>query len=371
MGLGGAEKMLGDICFEMIRRGHQVKVVSLHEPHFSFEKYAGREEFIKLTHFEIIHFNTSLHPRSLGIHIESKEYQRILHEFNPDIIHSHLFESELISHAYHHPHAKYFSHVHDNMYQLEDLIKKSRKKRSIAEYFERNWIRKKYKAFNNKFIAISKDTYDFTRRVLPSSLKNNVFLIKNAINYKAFSNALDRNIGHKKIHLVSVGNLVPKKNHQLLIRVCDELQKRGIDFSCDILGFGKLMEDLQAQIDACNLTNRVNLRGSVPNVSDYLNQADICVHPANYEPFGLVMLEAMASGLPIVCRNGEGNKDIHIEGETGFMIENDDAFAFADKIQFLMDNPTEYQRISKFVREFSKQYDIEAYAQKLLDLYQA
>jgi glycosyltransferase involved in cell wall biosynthesis len=371
MGLGGAEKMLGDICFEMNSRGHQVKVVSLHEPHFSFERYPRKEEFIKLTQFEIINFTTSLHPQSLGINIDSKEYHRILHEFKPDIIHSHLFESELISHAYHYPHAKYFSHVHDNMYQLEDLLKKSRKKRSIAEYFERNWIRKKYKQFNNTFIAISQDTLNFTRRVLPAKLKNRVHLVKNAINYKAYANTIDRSIGNRTIKLISVGNLVPKKNHQLLISVCDELQKRGIDFTCDILGFGKLNDELQKQIDSCSLTEKVILRGSVPNVHDYLNEADIYVHPANYEPFGLVILEAMAAGLPVVCRNGNGNKDIHVEGETGYMIEDDNVTAFADKISYLSEHPDVYKKMSLFVREFSKQYDIEVYAEKLLHLYQS
>jgi glycosyltransferase involved in cell wall biosynthesis len=171
--------------------------------------------------------------------------------------------------------------------------------------------------------------------------------------------------------LVSVGNLVPKKNHQLLISVCDELQKRGIDFTCDILGFGKLNDELQKQIDSCSLTEKVILRGSVPNVHDFLNEADIYVHPANYEPFGLVILEAMAAGLPVVCRNGNGNKDIHVEGETGFMIEDDNVAAFADKISYLNEHTDVYKKMSQFVREFSKQYDIEVYAEKLLLLYQS
>jgi glycosyltransferase involved in cell wall biosynthesis len=102
----------------------------------------------------------------------------------------------------------------------------------------------------------------------------------------------------------------------------------------------------------------------------YLKEADIYLHPASYEPFGLVILEAMASGLPVICLNGKGNVGLNVEGKTGFMIDPPDAKKFADKILFLKNNPDEYSKISEYCVNFAKDYDIEIYCKKLVDIYQ-
>jgi glycosyltransferase involved in cell wall biosynthesis len=94
------------------------------------------------------------------------------------------------------------------------------------------------------------------------------------------------------------------------------------------------------------------------------------LHPASYEPFGLVILEAMASGLPVICLNGKGNVGLNVEGKTGFMIDPPDAKKFADKILFLKNNPDEYSKISEYCVNFAKDYDIEIYCKKLVDIYQ-
>jgi glycosyltransferase involved in cell wall biosynthesis len=371
MGLGGAEKMLVDICFEMHRRGHLIKVISLHPHHFSFDKYSQKKKFLSLTSFEIVKMNTSIRIFPPGIKVESTDYIRILREFKPDVIHSHLFQAELLSHSYHHKNAVYFSHMHDNMFQLESWKRRARRRRKWTDFFERTWIIRRYVSFQNNFIAISKDTFDFCHKVLPQSLQNNILLIKNAIHYDSFRFNEERKISPNRfIRLVSVGNLVPKKNHQLLIRICSELKKRGLQFQCDILGFGILLEELNKQIETAGLQDCVFLRGSVPNVAEYMKQADVYVHPANYEPFGLVILEAMASGLPVVCRNGQGNLDIHEEGITGFMIDGDYPEAFAEKIEALINDPVLYGNISAYNRKYSQQYDISHYGDKLEDVYQ-
>lgn len=370
MGLGGAEKMLGDICLEMHRRGHIVKVVTLHKPHYSFDKYPSREAFVSSTALEQVSMTTAMKPLELGISVQSSEFERVLHDFRPDIIHSHLFQSELLAHSVHYPQAAYFTHFHDNMFQLESLFRPSRQKRRLSDFFEKAWIMRKYSRFDNHFIAISKDTLEFALRVLPSALQKNVSLLRNAFNYHAFGYEVKRSIQDRQtLRIVSVGNLVPKKNHKLLVEVCSVLHKKGIPFQCDILGFGALQQEIQKQIEQAGLQDHVFLRGSVPNVALYLRQADIYVHPASYEPFGLVILEAMAAGLPVICRNGRGNLDIHEEDKTGYLIDGDDAEAFAGRIIFLMQHPDKYARISEYNKTYSRQFDIAHYCDRLTEIY--
>ncbi|MEY4110966.1 MAG: hypothetical protein RLZZ46_1321 [Bacteroidota bacterium] len=369
LGLGGAERMLADICYELLHRGHSIKVLTLFDPHYSFEKFPNKEKFLTDCAVEQISMNTRLSIFPPGIKIEAPRYEKILQEFKPDVIHSHLFQAEILAHSVFFPNAVYFSHVHDNMFQLESVFKSGRYKRRWSDFFERAWILRRYRKFNNHFIAISKDTLEFSLRVLPRKIRSNVSILRNAFNYKAFSNNIQRSINpNEPLRLVSIGNLVPKKNHKLLVSVCEQLHKKGIDFRCDILGYGS-QEQLQQQINLAGLNERVFLRGTVSDVQYYLKYADIYVHPASYEPFGLVILEAMAAGLPVICRNGQGNLDIHEEGKTGYLIEGDEPEKFADRIINLMDNPEKYREISAYNREYCKQYDISHYCEKLTNIY--
>ena len=174
----------------------------------------------------------------------------------------------------------------------------------------------------------------------------------------------------KKINLVSIGNLVLKKNHAFSIEVAKILKSKNIFFELNILGEGFERNNLTSLIKEYNLEDSVFLRSMVTNVKDYLKEADIYLHPASYEPFGLVILEAMASGLPVICLNGKGNVELNVEGKTGFMIDPPDAKMFADKILFLKNNPDEYSKISEYCVNFAKDYDIEIYCKKLVDIYQ-
>lgn len=370
MGLGGAEKMLGDISFELNRRGHSVKIAMLHPPHSTFDRYPRAQELVSITSMEQVNMDTSLQLIPPGIKVVSSEYIKLLNKFKPDIIHSHLFRSELLAHSVLQDGAVYFSHIHDNMFQLEKPFCKSAQKRRLSDYYERYWLVKQYNKYNCHFIAISSDTYDFATRVLPKKYKSNVNLLRNAINHAEFQSNHGREIlNNQEIRMVSIGNLATKKNHKLLIEICKCLQRDNIPFTCDILGYGELEDELRERITNAGLQDKIFLRGSVPNVAAYLHRANIYVHPAIYEPFGLVILEAMAAGLPIICRNGRGNLDIHKEGETGYMIQDDNPDAFVDRIKFLMQNPIKYQEISKKNIEFSKQYDIVNYCDRLIDIY--
>jgi hypothetical protein len=99
--------------------------------------------------------------------VDVKEFVKIVEEFKPDIIHSHLFWSELMSRHVIFPGVKYVTHCHDNMVELNKFtIKTLFSKASFTKYFERLWIMSKYKKCNNHFIAISRDTQQYLNHIL-------------------------------------------------------------------------------------------------------------------------------------------------------------------------------------------------------------
>jgi glycosyltransferase involved in cell wall biosynthesis len=258
------------------------------------------------------------------------------------------------------------------MWQLTKFrnIKKINRQ-ALTNLIERSWLMKQYQKTNTAFIAISKDVESFFNQNLNKRLTNNVFLLQNGIDIKRFRNDLDRKIElEEKIRIVSVGNLVPKKNHRFLIDIAVALKEQNRDFSIDILGYGILQEELENYARVKDVFEYIHFRGNVKNVEDYLKKANFYVHPANYEPLGLVLIEAMASGLPVICLDGKGNRDLMIHGKNGYIFQEENAEMFAEQIIELMNDSEKYKEISSFAKEFSQQFDIENYCEKLVQIYQ-
>jgi len=136
-----------------------------------------------------------------------------------------------------------------------------------------------------------------------------------------------------------------------------------------ILGDGPKRTFLENEIKKLELSNQVVLLGNVNDVPSFLIQSTFFIHTALYEPFGLVLLEAMASGLPVISLDGKGNRDLILNGKNGYLLQENDASMFVSKIIDLMNDPEKYESISKYARTFAENYDIKKYVEKLVDYY--
>ena len=100
--------------------------------------------------------------------------------------------------------------------------------------------------------------------------------------------------------------------------------------------------------------NYINFHGNVKNVKEHLSESNIYLHTATYEPFGLVILEAMAAGLPVITLNGKGNKDFIEQGVNGFIHANQDVELFANNIIELFTKRSfiiKYQKWTRNIKE--------------------
>jgi glycosyltransferase involved in cell wall biosynthesis len=156
----------------------------------------------------------------------------------------------------------------------------------------------------------------------------------------------------------------------LLISVLEILVERGFDVTIDVYGFGPLIDELKQKTKEKKLDNRLIFHGSVGEIPEKLKKADLYVHPAWYEPFGLVLLEAMASGLPVVSLDGFGNRELIENNKNGFIIPQELPIEeFVDKIIYFIENDSERERMGRYAREFAEKYAIENYTDKLIDIY--
>jgi len=127
------------------------------------------------------------------------------------------------------------------------------------------------------------------------------------------------NLQDKKV-LISVGRIVGWKGFQLVIESLKELK----DYSYVLIGDGEYLESLKILAKKENVENRVFFLGLIDNkeLPKYLNIGDIFVQPSiGHEAFGITIVEAMASGLPVVASKNGGIVDILTNSNTGYMFE--------------------------------------------------
>jgi glycosyltransferase involved in cell wall biosynthesis len=153
--------------------------------------------------------------------------------------------------------------------------------------------------------------------------------------------------------IIAVGRLIPKKGFSDLIRACALLAERRKSFRCEIIGEGPLENELLAQIDELCLQNNVELPGAKPQTQlrRRLAAANVFVLPSVIDRDGgmdnlpTVIMEAMATGLPVVSTNIGGIPEMVLQNETGFLVQPGDAAAMADAIETVINDCSSAARL--------------------------
>ena len=140
--------------------------------------------------------------------------------------------------------------------------------------------------------------------------------------------------------IVSVGRLVAFKGFEYLIDASAELARRGLEFTCEIIGDGPLRGDLEARIRRLNLSDRIHLLGSLPQgaVLEKLSSADIFALASVTDAqgasdvFPTVIIEAMATARPVVSTRLAGIPESVVDGETGLLVPPENTMALAEAL---------------------------------------
>ncbi|MUV85123.1 glycosyltransferase [Natronomonas sp. CBA1123] len=146
----------------------------------------------------------------------------------------------------------------------------------------------------------------------------------------------------------SVGRLTEPKNFETVLLVAERLQETGITF--EIAGDGKQYEELEQIIDERSISN-VTLCGFVDDVPRFLSQLDIYFQPSRWEGLCITVLEAMATGLPVVGSNVGGIEQNIEHNLTGLLFSPNDVGGFAQGIRKLSTNPQKRNEFGKRARQ--------------------
>ena len=134
----------------------------------------------------------------------------------------------------------------------------------------------------------------------------------------------------------TVGRLVPIKDHLTLMKAAESLARRGVQTSLLLVGTGPEQARLERAAQACaELGSRVVFAGAAENVHELLNAMDVFVLPSLCEGMSNTLLEAMASGLPVVATRVGGNPELVEEDRSGWLFRPGDVNGLSDRLEHL------------------------------------
>ena len=193
----------------------------------------------------------------------------------------------------------------------------------------RNPVRRWFMTFNQKdlyLLGVSNAIRDYTREQLPRFPQQH---IQTSYNHLDSDKICDAQLSREKARealgiqpdqyiFANVGRLHPDKDQKTLIDGFAAIVKDLPNANLIILGKGRLESALKEQIQALNLENRVFLLGVIPDAVKYFKAFDCFVLSSDYEPFGMVLLEAILADIPVIATDAGGAKEIIADNEALF-----------------------------------------------------
>lgn len=172
--------------------------------------------------------------------------------------------------------------------------------------------------------------------------------------------------------LIAVGRLDYQKGFDRLIRAWDIVQQNVAfrDWQLDIFGQGEWQEMLQRMIDERNLQNTLRLNQPTNSIGDEYAKSSLIVMTSHYEGFGMVLVEAMACGVPAVAFDCKcGPKDIIRHGENGLLVHDGDIEGLAAAMMKLMDNEAYRKHLSDNAKKIISTYSEETVMNRWIALF--
>jgi len=177
----------------------------------------------------------------------------------------------------------------------------------------------------------------------------------------------------EEIVIGSVGRLNRVKNYPLLIRAFDEIQRRYPQCRLEIVGGGKMENELEELVKRMSLSDKVRIHGYQLDVSSFLRGFDIFALTSIYEGLSMSLLEAISIGLPCVVSDVGGNTEIIRNGINGFVFRSEDLHDLTGGLSEVIENleSREMENIRRNAREtFQAEFSVEKMIEKHQDMYE-
>jgi len=210
-------------------------------------------------------------------------------------------------------------------------------------------------------VAVSQSTARFLieRRGVPAE---KVVVIPYGVDLRKYATGdslkVRRELGLTKDNQVigMIARFHPVKGHIYLINAAKEIVKEFPKVKFVFVGDGDLRSELEECVRTRNLDKNFVFLGYRSDIPDVIKAFDIFVLPSLYEGFPNVVLEAMASGKPVVATAVNGTEEAVVEGKTGFLVPPKDSNSLAEILLYLLKNPAKAKKLAQNGRKWAEEH---------------
>lgn len=283
-----------------------------------------------------------------------KKIRKMYKEFKPDIIHTHLENT-----TFHICTALMLSNV--------KIVQTIHNEKIAHKYINRFLLSKRTK----NIISIADKVSNSIENNIKCK-KEKIIKIYNGVNIEKFLQNRTFEKKNEPVRIVAVGRLTKQKNYKFLLESFNELTQKCYDDNVilpilEIYGQGEEKEELEQYAKNNDIKN-VKFMGISKEINKVLKNSDIYVLSSIFEGFSISLIEALVSGIAIVCTDVGGNKEI-IGKEAGILVESNNIEQMTEALYNLLDEKNRKAIYEKCL-ERNKMFDIQTCARKHLELYE-
>jgi glycosyltransferase involved in cell wall biosynthesis len=337
---GGSENMTIDMIKKIVNEKKDIKIVVIIMNNLVNRDLKQELLYICKDSFFLDREPGNLNPKHLV------EIKKIIKRFNVDIIHTHDFGSRIraviLSMFHFRINVVYTAHttgLFKSMFFLDKCM---------------------HNICVKKTIAISDVVY---KEAKDNKIKN-VVKIYNGVDLDKFIFKNKKINLKKEINIINVARVDYKvKGQDILIKALKILKDNKIKFNCLFVGdntknFEKSFKFLQNLLEENDLKDNVLFLGNRRDVNILLQSADLFILPSRIEGFGLAIIEAMASGVPVICSDIEGPLELIENEKNGLLFKCENYFDLYKKIRIVLNDLKLYENLRQNAFLFSQKFDI-------------
>jgi len=269
--------------------------------------------------------------------------------FGPLIVHTHGSRAGFLGRLATPPHAKkvYTEHRFDDDFHLKNPLNEWMQKKVLRE---QNY-------HSDLIIAVSHSVRDFLVKS-EMALSEKIVIIPNGIELNRTDNRIQNTDNSRKAPVIgNVANLNFQKGQIYLIDAMPEILEKYPLATLEIIGEGEERVALEAEIKRLNIEKNVTLYGFKNKIDRYMKDWSVFALSSVAETFGIVVLEAMKAGLPVVATKVGGVSDIIIQNKNGLLVPSRNSKQLAKSILNVLDNPALAAKLKRAGLERVKEFD--------------
>lgn len=346
--VGGIARVVHDLSKTLIKDGHEVTVVTYKEgdaPYFEDDKGV---KVYRVDNYMINPNNFIDWIMQMNFNMVAKANEIIAKEGNFDVIHAHdwlvAYAAKTLKNSYNIP-------IVSTIHATESGRNSGIHDETQRYINDTEWML----TYESSEVIVNSNYMKSELQRLFGLPYEKINVVPNGVNLSLFNN-VERDYNFRRKYamdnekiILFMGRLVYEKGIQHLISAMPKILEGYKDSKLVICGKGGMLDELKQQVDAMGISNKVYFAGYMggKDVQKMYKAADIAVFPSTYEPFGIVALEGMLSGTPVVVSDVGGLNEIVQHGENGMKSYAGNPNSLADSIVSLLYDPALCMKVAK------------------------